>query len=307
MSRLPIPGSDDDTWGDILNDYLNQSHNSDGTAKDASTTAKGVIQLAGDLGGTAAAPTVPGLASKADTGHTHTAASITYAGSTNLSASNVEAALDELDSEKVASTDSRLSPAGMVSQFAGSAAPTGWLLCDGTAVSRTTYASLFTAIGTTYGAGDGSTTFNLPNLRGRVPVGRDAAQTEFDVLGENGGAKTHTLTVGELPSHSHGGATASAGSHGHTASSGSAGSHAHSVSVGHNEVNTHDWDLEYAGAGGRTFSVAGTAGTSTDGAHVHAITVDAGGAHAHSISAEGGGGAHNNLQPYIVMNYIIKT
>lgn len=307
MARLPVPGGDDGTWGTILNDYLNQSHNSDGTAKDATTTSKGVIQLAGDLGGTALAPTVPGLATKANTSHAHAAVDITYAGSTNLAATNVEAALDELDSEKASATDPRLSPAGMVTQFAGAAAPTGWLLCDGAAVSRTTYAGLFTAIGTTYGAGDGSTTFSLPNLKGRVPVGLDAAQVEFDVLGKAGGAKTHTLTTSELPSHSHGGATTSAGGHSHTASTGSAGDHSHSVSVGHNEFNTHDWDIDFASAGGRTFSVAGTAGTTTGGAHTHVITVDAGGAHTHPITAEGGGVAHNNLQPYITLNYIIKT
>jgi microcystin-dependent protein len=83
-------------------------------------------------------------------------------------------------------------PSGAVMAYAGSAAPSGWLLADGTAVSRTTYADLFAVVGTTYGVGDGSTTFNLPNLKGRFPVGRDAAQTEFDTLAETGGAKTHT-------------------------------------------------------------------------------------------------------------------
>lgn len=70
--------------------------------------------------------------------------------------------------------------------------PTGWLRCDGSAVSRTEYATLFSIIGTTYGVGDGSTTFNLPNFKGRVPTGLDSSQTEFDALGETGGAKTHT-------------------------------------------------------------------------------------------------------------------
>ena len=91
--------------------------------------------------------------------------------------------------------DARLvqaAPVGEVSSFAGSSAPTGWLLCDGSAVSRTTYAALFAIIGTTYGVGNGSTTFNLPNLKGRVIVGRDSAQTEFDVLGETQGAKDVT-------------------------------------------------------------------------------------------------------------------
>ena len=87
---------------------------------------------------------------------------------------------------------------GDVKMTALSAARAGWLLCNGSAVSRTTYSALFAGIGTTYGAGDGSATFNLPDMRGRVPVGRDSGQSEFDVLGEAGGAKTvshsHTLS-----------------------------------------------------------------------------------------------------------------
>lgn len=97
-------------------------------------------------------------------------------------------------------------PTGLIAPYGGSTAPDGWLLCDGAAVSRTTYAELFAIIASAYGNGDGSTTFNLPNLKGRAPVGLDAAQTEFDVLGETGGAKlqaahTHALTQwGSSPS-----------------------------------------------------------------------------------------------------------
>ncbi len=81
-------------------------------------------------------------------------------------------------------------PAGHIGHTARSSAPAGWLLCDGSNVSRATYADLFDAIGTTYGAGDGSTTFGLPNVKGRSIVHRDSGQTEFDTLGETGGAKT---------------------------------------------------------------------------------------------------------------------
>lgn len=93
--------------------------------------------------------------------------------------------------------------AGVISIFAGTIPPSGWMLCDGAAISRTTYAELFAAIGTTYGIGDGTTTFNVPDFRGRVPTGFDANQDEFRNLGDKGGAKTHTLTVNEMPSHSH--------------------------------------------------------------------------------------------------------
>ena len=81
-------------------------------------------------------------------------------------------------------------------------APAGYLLEDGSAISRTTYADLFAVIGTTFGAGNGSTTFNLPDSRGRVAV-NTSTDTEFDTLGEKYGAKTHTLTIEEMSSHSH--------------------------------------------------------------------------------------------------------
>lgn len=103
---------------------------------------------------------------------------------------------------------------GAIALWATGSAPTGWLLCDGSAVSRATYAALFAIIGTTYGSGDGSTTFNLPNLKGRVPVGLDSAQTEFDTIAETGGAKTHTLTTGEMPAHTHDFTAAAPGSGG---------------------------------------------------------------------------------------------
>lgn len=99
--------------------------------------------------------------------------------------------------------DNMVVPTGAVLLWATGTAPTGWLICDGAAVSRTTYAALYAVIGTTYGVGDGSTTFNLPNLKGRVPAGLDAAQTEFNAIAKTGGAKTHTLTAAQMPAHSH--------------------------------------------------------------------------------------------------------
>lgn len=94
-------------------------------------------------------------------------------------------------------------PVGAIMPFGSDTIPENWLLCDGSAVSRTTYQYLFNTIGTTYGAGDGFTTFNLPDLRGKVVVGLDDNDTDFDVLGETGGEKEHTLTINEMPSHTH--------------------------------------------------------------------------------------------------------
>lgn len=97
-------------------------------------------------------------------------------------------------------------PIGSIAQFGGETAPTNWLFCNGQAVSRVTYKELFEVIGTTYGDGDGSTTFNVPDFIGRVPVGLDKEDTDFDTLGETGGEKTHKLTISEMPAHKHGAA-----------------------------------------------------------------------------------------------------
>lgn len=94
-------------------------------------------------------------------------------------------------------------PVGAIMPFGSDTIPDNWLLCNGQAVSRTTYQELFNTIGITYGTGDGFTTFNLPNLQGKIPVGKDKDDTDFDTLGNTGGEKEHTLTINEMPNHSH--------------------------------------------------------------------------------------------------------
>lgn len=96
------------------------------------------------------------------------------------------------------------SPAGMITMFGGSTPPAGWLLCNGSAVSRSTYAELFAVIGTTYGPGNGTTTFNLPDLAGRFPLGQGAgAGLTPRTLGNKSGEENVALTVSQLPSHTH--------------------------------------------------------------------------------------------------------
>lgn len=158
-------------------------------------------------------------------------------------------------------------PIGSITLYASDVVPENWLLCDGSAVSRTEYAALFNIIGTTYGSGDGSTTFNLPDLRGKVAVGKDSTQTEFDNLGETGGEKTHTLTVEEMPSHTHNVIDAGNGSN---------------RPLGYGESSQH------------TGIVRTDANNNWNG-------------HVFIASSTGGGQAHNNLQPYLTLNYIIKA
>ena len=97
------------------------------------------------------------------------------------------------------SGDPGSTPIGVVMHYAGVAAPDGWLACDGSAVSRTTYATLYAVMGTAYGVGDGSTTFNLPDLRERVAVGTGAGRARASV----GGAASVALSVAQLPGHTH--------------------------------------------------------------------------------------------------------
>ena len=94
-------------------------------------------------------------------------------------------------------------PIGAMLPYGNTTPPENWLICDGREVSRPTYAELFNVIGTNYGSGDGSTTFNLPDKRGRVSVGLDSNDSDFNSIGKHSGEKTHILKIDEMPSHNH--------------------------------------------------------------------------------------------------------
>lgn len=204
-------------------------------------------------------------------------------------------------------------PAGSIVEFGGSTAPGGWLLCDGSAVLRTTYARLFAAISTTWGVGNGSTTFNVPDFRGRTPIGAGAGSgLTARTVAASGGAETVVLDSTTMPAHSHtftGSSTDSQGSHGHTLSGsvGSGGGHSHS---GDGAVGNRS-DL-LAGGGTNAATNAGTGSTSSDGSHGHSLSgsADSVGGHSHtssgSNSSTGSGGAHENMPPWRAVHYIIK-
>ena len=249
------------------------------------------------------------------------ATSLVFTGLTNsysytfrVSAVNVAGASSYAASSSITLTHL---PTGAVVAYTGSTAPSGWVLADGSAVSRATYPELFSSIGVTYGAGDGSTTFNVPNLKGRTIVGQDSAQTEFDVLGETGGANSVALTTAQMPSHTH-----TVSSHAHTtnhdhaaASTSADGSHSHTSTYAYyvssfiGSAGSWDWmaiNNPYPG-----YRSASTQTSSTDGAHQHTVdlpnlAVNTGSTTATNQST-GGSTAHTNLQPYMALRYIIST
>ena len=162
--------------------------------------------------------------------------------------------------------------------------PSGWLEENGAEVSRTVYSILFGKIGTTYGAGDGSTTFNLPDMRRRTNIGRGGAGSSGPGtgVGDTGGAETVALTGQQMPAHLHGAGGLQAGS---------AGVHTHTVPRGTG-----------AASGSRLAYSAGSTGS---------LNTSSGGAHTHAVAGEtadaGGGQAHDNMQPSIVKFFMIYT
>jgi len=197
----------------------------------------------------------------------------------------------------ITATGFNIIPPGCLMMYASTTAPSGWLSCDGSAVLRATYSALFAIIGTTYGSGNGSTTFNLPDMRGRTPIGTGTGTgLTGRNLGQTGGAETHTLTTSQMPSHTHSATTNTAGNHFHTIND-----------PGHSHVfqKPQSQNLGFGQQGNVTDGMQ-SYNTSTS---FTGISINPAGAHTHTvtINSEGSGGSHNNMQPFLVVNYIIKT
>lgn len=200
------------------------------------------------------------------------------------------------------SQGSAANSSGTVSPYAGETLPAGWLLCDGSAVARTSYPNLFSAIGVTWGVGDGVNTFNLPNLSARFLIGTDGISS-FD-LGDTGGASTVSLATANLPSHNH-----AVTDPGHTHAVTDPG-HTHGITdPGHTHTALVAASTNTAGAAAGD-STAGSTGSSVTGISVNLATT---GVSANSNTTgvttqnTGSGDAVNILPRYAAIQWMIKT
>lgn len=174
-------------------------------------------------------------------------------------------------------------PVGTITMFGGSTAPIKWVLCDGRAISRTDYADLFQIIGTTYGSGNGSTTFNVPDMRNRFVVG---AGSNYN-LNSKGGANTVTLSTDEIPAHTHGSKSLT----GYVT--------LRKTGAGYNTAISRSGivsSITSSGSGSTSINGSGSSGQTLD-----QVNIDA----SHEHNSVGGGEAHENRPPYIGINFII--
>jgi microcystin-dependent protein len=204
-------------------------------------------------------------------------------------------------------------PVATVVQYAGTNAPIGWLFCNGTSYDISSYPDLFQVIEYTYG-GSGNT-FKVPDFRQRVPVGYDPDYTFSDIsqaldlslnhFGQTGGELAHKLIIQEMPSHRHGDADVSGNTDGNGNTTEN-GLHGHSVQdPGHSHTITTSsggTDADYGGQG-LDLAVHNTLYTNNNQT---GISIDPSGNHIHNTFKTGGSKFHNNMQPYVVINYIIR-
>lgn len=265
--------------------------------------------------------------------------SVSMTGHLLLTAGNPVTPLGAAPKQYVDAALAAVMPPGVITPYAGAAAPSGWLLADGAVIAQASYPELFAIIGATYNTGgEGAGNFRLPNLKTRVPVGRDAATAPFTTLGASGGSKdainvSHSHTS---PAHAH----ADSG-HFHTGPSHQhdLGSHTHTGSTGTSSGSFDSGYLVFAFPSSGTQPLSIQTGTSygmsynlpgqvnlNSGSHSHTVSINAAvgntgsagtgntgtsvtglSSTAVTVDASGSSGTNANLTPYLIVNYIIKT
>lgn len=323
---LATPGADDGVWGDILNDGFQTIDVHDHTPGRGLPIPTSALNVVGDLALDGNSVTGLKKLTLNDQGSalfgTLNQLSINTASGNLYWTNGAGTAVQITDGAglNAAAIASPLPIAGMM-PYAGTSAPLGWLLCDGSAVSRVTYADLFAVIGVIYGIGDGATTFNLPNLNGRVPVGAGSYTDSVSgpitrSLGQVGGAEAHVLTTAQMPTHSH-----------------IINSHLH-AQTDHTHLSSYPVNWTLPGQISPTYGVPDASYVigdyySTDPGNYYGygyaksyfpspsvvtgvpmvdyrISASNTGATVATMQTTGSSNSHNNMQPFLGVNYIIR-
>ena len=200
-------------------------------------------------------------------------------------------------------------PTGSIMCFSGANVPQGWLLCNGQSISRTEYYNLFNTIGIIYGQGNGSSTFDLPNLQDRFPMGKGSRS-----LGLIGGADSVTLTSDKLPLHSHNSTLSSEGQHSHTGNTNTTGNHSHNYDDAYFAENSGGGQNNLFGTSASTdydnsYRYRPDAVTVSNGDHSHTLTTNTEPSHTHRLTIDNTGTSNPTIDitnKYITLNYIIR-
>jgi len=208
-----------------------------------------------------------------------------------------------------------INPVGTIICFAGTSSnpPEGWLYCDGSELVKQDYSNLYSVIGDTYGLPSNSSKFVLPDLRQRLPLGKSNSNN----LGNIGGNQSITLDVNQLPSHNHTGITSSDGSHNHIGNTSTNGSHNHTHNAtgglggtGLAFYNGYDTTTGLDTSFNQEINLKHTAALSINSAgdHNHTLNINNNGDHTHTFTTHntGSNSSINIMNPYIVLNYLIK-